>query len=154
MKSAGLKVARLYAASPTILAAILLCILAAFVGTASGVRQSPAQDKDRSKSQKTEEMSFHAAQLVSAGDVFIPYLSVANGLTVLSVSIGKDGRVTDTEVVLKLPSATESSISAVKKWEFLPAKLDGMPIESRVTVGVVFCWNKGKIKLPPIEHAG
>jgi hypothetical protein len=113
--------------------------------------QDKDQSKDRDKNQKASEQGFHAAELISAGDVFIPVLSVANGLTILDVTVGKDGGTTDIEVVRNLPSATEASISAIRKWQFTTAKLDGKPVESHVTVGVVFNWNKDRITLPPVE---
>jgi hypothetical protein len=146
---------KLYRVPAVVLAVSLVCILAVF-STASIARQDSTQDKDHDDGQKANEQGFHAAELVSAGDVFIPVLSVANGLTVLDATVGKDGKVTDVEVVYNLPSATEPSISAVRKWAFSPAKLDGKPIESHVTVGVVFCpvyGNSQLVNLPPIEPA-
>ncbi|MFZ0819348.1 MAG: energy transducer TonB [Candidatus Acidiferrales bacterium] len=157
MRRARLNDFKLYSAPATILVATLLCALAVLGGATSGARQNSSQDKDQDKNQKTSEQGFHAAELVSVGDVFIPILSVANGLTVLNVSIGNDGKITDIAVVRDLASATEPSIRAVKNWEFTPAKLDGKPIESSVTVGVVFCPLYGpsqQVTLPPVEPPG
>ncbi|HUK29524.1 MAG TPA: energy transducer TonB [Candidatus Acidoferrum sp.] len=137
-----------------LLAAMLigtLGVLGSAGGAAKAAAQRPNQSKDQGSPDRSREMGFHAAELVSAGDIFIPITSVANGLTILDATVGKDGTVTDVDVVRDLPSATEPSITAIRKWEFSAGRLDGKPIESHVTVGVVFNWNKDKITLPPVE---
>jgi hypothetical protein len=150
MKQARLNGSKRYGAAAAILAATLI-VTFGVLGNTGDAQQRPTQSADQGSPQRPYELGFHAAELVSAGDVFIPALSVADGLTILDATIGKDGKVTDVEVVHDLPSATEPSITAIRKWEFSPAKLDGKVIESHVTVGVVFCMYQRKITLPSSE---
>ncbi len=96
---------------------------------------------------------FRSAELTTATGVPIPINSNATGMVELRVTVGKTGRVSDVQVVRELASATESSVSAVKKWEFTPATLDGKPLASVVTVSVVVCpyAGGGPASFPRIE---
>jgi TonB family protein len=57
------------------------------------------------------------------------------GLVVLSLVFAADGRITDIEVIRKLPDGlTESAIEAAQKTRFRPATKDGQPISVRMTM--------------------
>jgi hypothetical protein len=154
MKLSRLNGYKRYGAAAAILAAtlvVILGVLGSATGALGGATQRPTQSADQGSPQRPYELGFHAAELVSAGDILIPALSVADDLTILDLTIGSDGKISDVQVVRDVPAETEPSITAIRKWEFSAAKLDGKPIESHVTVGVVFCMYKRKIALPPIE---
>jgi TonB family protein len=82
---------------------------------------------------------FRSAEVVSASHVGIPFNSVANGMIELYVTIGESGNVEDVFVARPLASVTEEAVRAVKTWKFSPATMRGKPVESRLTVFVVFC---------------
>jgi TonB family protein len=107
------------------------------------------------QTQTTRTRIFRSAEVVSASGVQIPFNSVANGLVELYLTIGEIGNIEDVEVARPLASVTEEAVRAVKTWTFAPATMHGKPIESRLTVAVVFCpaygYGLGDITLPPVS---
>ncbi len=52
------------------------------------------------------------------------------GVVVLECTIGKDGTVTEVNILRGLPlGLTESAVDAVKRWKFKPSTLNGKPVE-------------------------
>jgi outer membrane biosynthesis protein TonB len=98
---------------------------------------------------------FRFAEVVTASGVEIPHNSIANGIVELYLTIGVTGNVEDVRVARPLASVTEESVRAVKTWTFEPATMRGKPIESRLTVVVVFCppygMPSGDVQLPPVS---
>jgi Gram-negative bacterial TonB protein C-terminal len=94
---------------------------------------------------------FHPAELVSAEGIFRPILSVASGPVILEASVGADGVVTDVVATYPIASLSEPSIRAIRNWKFKPATFDEKPVESRVTVAVLFNSHIGKPYLLPVE---
>jgi outer membrane biosynthesis protein TonB len=82
---------------------------------------------------------FRSAEVVTASHVGIPFNSVANGIVELYLTIGESGNVEDVYVARPLASVTEEAVRAVKTSKFAPATMRGKPVESRLTVFVVFC---------------
>jgi outer membrane biosynthesis protein TonB len=82
---------------------------------------------------------FRSAEVVTASDIGIPFSSVANGIVELYLTIGESGNVEDVRVARPLASVTEEAVRSVKTWKFSPATMRGTPVESRLTVFVVFC---------------
>jgi TonB family protein len=82
---------------------------------------------------------FRSAEVVSASQIEIPVNSVANGIVELNLTIGEAGNVEDVHVARPLVSATDEAVRSVKTWKFSPATMRGKPVESRLTVFVVFC---------------
>jgi TonB family protein len=60
------------------------------------------------------------------------------GTVELSTSIGKDGRVTDVQVISGHPLLTPAAVEAVKEWEYKPTLLNGEPVEVLTQVDVNF----------------
>lgn len=80
--------------------------------------------------------------LVKQVDPVYPKISKLNheqGVVVLAVVIGTDGRIHDVEV-LASPSSllAESAADAVKKWEYKPFLLNGQPIEVQMIMNMIF----------------
>jgi outer membrane biosynthesis protein TonB len=107
------------------------------------------------QSQTSRTRIFRSAEVITATGVAIPFNSVANGIVELYLTIGVAGNVEDVRVARLLASVTDQSVRAVKTWTFEPATMRGKPIESRLTVVVVFCppygYGAGEITLPPIS---
>jgi TonB family protein len=82
---------------------------------------------------------FRSAEVITASRVGIPFNSVANGIVELYLTIGEAGNVEDVHVARPLASVTEEAVRAVKTWKFAPATMRGNPVESRLTIYVVFC---------------
>jgi TonB family protein len=61
------------------------------------------------------------------------------GVCLLSLVVGQDGRTHDVQVVRSLePTLDERAVEAVKNWTFKPAMKDGLPVAVRITVEVNF----------------
>jgi TonB family protein len=95
---------------------------------------------------------FHPAELVSAEGIFHPILSVAYGPVILEASVGADGGVTEVVATHSIASLSEPSIQAIRNWKFKPATLDEKPVESRVTIAVLFNSHIGE-PFPVAVHA-
>jgi TonB family protein len=108
-----------------------------------------------SEAQSDRTRIFRSAEVVSASGIGIPFNSVANGVVELYLTIGEEGNVEDVRVARPLDSVTEEAVRAVKKWEFAPATMHGKPVESRLTIVVVFCpafgYGAGQIPLPSVS---
>jgi TonB family protein len=92
-----------------------------------------------SQTQTSRTRIFRSAEVVTATGVGIPYNSSAQGMVELYLTIGEAGNVEDVRVARPLASVTEEAVRAVKKWTFSPATMRGKPVESQLTVFVVFC---------------
>ena len=108
--------------------ASILILLALFAGIS--LAQKPVKEKPLPK--------FEPAQVLSTTDVVYPLTSVAFGSVALEVTVGENGEAEDIKVMRDIPSLTREAKRAVEKWTFSPAKLDGKPIRSTITVVVVF----------------
>jgi TonB family protein len=82
---------------------------------------------------------FHSAEVISASRVGIPINSVANGIVEVHLTIGEAGNIEQVIVARSLASVTEEAVRSVKTWKFAPATMRGKPVESQLTVFVVFC---------------
>jgi TonB family protein len=91
------------------------------------------------QAQSNRTRIFRSAEVVTASGIGIPFNSVANGIVELYLTIGESGNVEDVRVARPLASVTDEAVRAVKTWTFAPATMRGKPIESRLTVLVVFC---------------
>jgi TonB family protein len=56
----------------------------------------------------------------------------------LSLTIGRDGRVKDIDVLNSVAGETPRLINAVQNWRFRPATVSGQPVPSRFTVNITF----------------
>jgi protein TonB len=60
------------------------------------------------------------------------------GVVILEIVIGTDGRVIQADVTKSTPALDESAVAAVHQWEYEPALLNGEPVEVILTVSVRF----------------
>jgi|KBSMisStaDraftv2_1062788.scaffolds.fasta_scaffold05879_4 TonB family protein len=60
------------------------------------------------------------------------------GVVILEVTIGIDGRVQDAKVLRSIPMLDAAALDAVKQWEFTPTMLNGAPVPVMMTVTVNF----------------
>jgi TonB family protein len=64
--------------------------------------------------------------------------SHVQGVVILEVTIGGDGKVLDANVLRSIPLLDRAALEAVRQWEFTPTLLNGDPIPVRMTVVVKF----------------
>jgi protein TonB len=62
----------------------------------------------------------------------------ARGSVVIEAVVGVDGKVTDAKVIQSVPLLDQSALDAVRQWEFLPSRLNGVPVAVIITVIVQF----------------
>jgi TonB family protein len=85
------------------------------------------------------QASFQPAEVTSAAippctfGATIPAASV-----VLQATIDEAGKVKDTRALHDIPPFTAAAIRALQDWRFVPATLDGKPIESKVVLAFFF----------------
>ena len=60
------------------------------------------------------------------------------GVVILEVVVDPDGRVTDVEVQRSVPLLDEAAIEAVRRWEYTPTLLNGVPVPIIMAVTVNF----------------
>ncbi len=91
------------------------------------------QTKEEEKTPRLEP-----AQVVSTVDAVYPPRAVNWGTVVVNVTVGASGEIEKVAVVRDFPGFTDAALSAVKRWKFRPAMLDGDPIRSVVPVAFSF----------------
>jgi TonB family protein len=60
------------------------------------------------------------------------------GVVILEVVIGVDGRVIQTEVIQSIPELDEAAIDAASQWRYQPVLLNGEPVEVVMNVYINF----------------
>jgi TonB family protein len=84
------------------------------------------------------QQTYKPPEVASAGDVYVPYQVVVDGLFVLDVSLDTDGTIEKIEA-LKDPGAMIGAASkSVSGWKFHPASKDGKAAPSRMTVSFLY----------------
>ena len=61
-----------------------------------------------------------------------------NGIVILEVVIGAEGRVLDARVIRSIPLLDQAALDAVRQWEFTPVLLNGVPTRIIMSVTVNF----------------
>ena len=64
------------------------------------------------------------------------------GKVVLECVIDTDGRVTDLRVISGHPLLANAALDAVRRWEYIPTRLNGQPVRVILTVTVKFGFEK------------
>jgi periplasmic protein TonB len=62
----------------------------------------------------------------------------ARGTVVVEATVGVDGKVAGARVIRSIPQLDDAALEAVHKWEFLPARMNGVPVAVIITVVVNF----------------
>jgi len=60
------------------------------------------------------------------------------GVVVMEVRVGTDGRVLDATVVRSIPELDDAALHAVRGWRYQPTLLNGQPVEVMITVTINF----------------
>ena len=60
------------------------------------------------------------------------------GIVILEITVGTDGKVTNARPVRSIPLLDEAAIDAVRQWEFVPTLVNGVPVPIIITVTVSF----------------
>lgn len=60
------------------------------------------------------------------------------GVVIMEVTLGVDGKVTDAKVLRSIPLLDAAALDAVRRWEFEPTLLKGVPVPVIMTVTVQF----------------
>ncbi len=93
---------------------------------------TPAQQRDENASR------FEPAEVVSTAELYYPPNSIAFGTVVLQLALDSYGSIEDIKAVKDIKSLTPEAIKCVRKWRFMPAKLDGKPVRSTMVVAFTF----------------
>jgi TonB family protein len=89
---------------------------------------------------------FQPPQVTRATFPTYPTNALNPGTVILQVSIDEAGKAQSTKVLRDAPPFTTTSIQAIEDWRFMPATLDGKPVESKVVL--VFCFRLPFSSLP------
>jgi outer membrane biosynthesis protein TonB len=95
---------------------------------------------------------FVPANVSKAGDIPYPASSLDAGVVTLSVDLDKTGQVTGVGILRDIPSVSGPAAAAVRNWTYSPATLDGKPVESTLTINIVYdpgMLGADNIPLPP-----
>lgn len=84
------------------------------------------------------QQTYKPVEVASAGDAYVPYQVVFDGLFVLDVSLDKNGDVSRASALRDLGSMLGAAKNSVRSWKFHAASMEGKPEPSRVTVSFVY----------------
>jgi protein TonB len=60
------------------------------------------------------------------------------GMVVIEATVDVDGTVHDAKVINSVPPLDEAALTAVRQWEFLPARRGGEPVAVVIRIAVQF----------------
>jgi periplasmic protein TonB len=60
------------------------------------------------------------------------------GVVIVEITIGEDGKVRDVKVLRSIPLLDQAAIECVRQWEFTPTLLNGAPVPVIMTATVNF----------------
>ena len=60
------------------------------------------------------------------------------GIVIIEAIIGPDGKVRDAKVLRSVPLLDDAALNAVRRWEYTPTLLNGVPVAVIMTVTVNF----------------
>ncbi len=104
------------------------------------------------KCEAKEPAHYVPANLRKAGDIPYPTGSLDAGVVTLSVDLDKAGQVTGVAILRDISSVSGAAATAVRSWTYSPATLDGKPVESTLTINIVYdpgLLGSANIPLPP-----
>jgi Gram-negative bacterial TonB protein C-terminal len=87
---------------------------------------------------RSKHPKFTPPSLATAASITYPINSGAAGVVVVAVNLDDAGKIKNTDVLRDIPSLTSPVLLSVQKWTFKPATLDGIGVDSTITVSVVF----------------
>jgi TonB family protein len=83
---------------------------------------------------------FQPPQVTRATFPTYPLKALNLGTVILQASINEAGKAQSAKALRDAPPFTTSSIQAIEDWRFIPATLNGRPVESKVVL--VFCFRQ------------
>jgi TonB family protein len=99
-----------------------------------------------------EPPHFVPASVNTAGDIPYPASSLDAGVVTLSVDLDKTGRVIAVTILRDIATVSGPAAAAVRSWRYTPATRDGKPVESTLTINIVYdpgFLGADNIPLPP-----
>jgi TonB family protein len=84
------------------------------------------------------QQTYKPPEVASAGDVYVPYQVVVDGLFVLDVSLDADGTIHTMEALKDPGSMIGAASKSVSGWKFHPASQEGKAAPSRMTVSFLY----------------
>jgi TonB family protein len=99
------------------------------------------------------QQTFDPPKVTSAGDAYVPYQVVMDGLFVLDVRLNDDGEIRRIEALRDPGAMLGAAKTSVHAWKFQPAYEDGKPTVSRQTVAFLYRpANQGNaVAVPPMD---
>jgi len=82
--------------------------------------------------------TFTPPDVRSAGDIPLPFQSLALGMVSFLVTLDASGGIQNVQVMRDVPALTGVAQTAVRSWHFVPATKKGVPVPSNISVSVVF----------------
>jgi len=86
------------------------------------------------------QSSFQPPEVTRATFPTLPANTLIPGAVILEVGINEAGRAQSTKALRGAPPFTTTAIQAIEDWRFIPATLNGRPVESKVVL--VFCFRQ------------
>jgi TonB family protein len=80
------------------------------------------------------QSSFQPAEVTRATFPTCPVNALNPGTVILEASINEVGKAQGTKVLRDAPPFTAAAIQAIEDWRFIPATLNGRPVESKVVL--------------------
>jgi protein TonB len=62
----------------------------------------------------------------------------SRGTVLIEAVVGTDGKVHDAKIIHSVPLLDQAALDAVRQWEFVPSRLNGVPVAVIITVIVQF----------------
>jgi TonB family protein len=84
------------------------------------------------------QQTYKPPAVASAGDVYVPYQVVVDGLFVLDVSLGDDGAIQKVDSLRDPGAMLGSAKTSVRSWKFQPASKGSSSAPSRMTVSFLY----------------
>ena len=82
--------------------------------------------------------SYNVPEVASAGDTYVPYQVVLDGLFVLDVSLDGDGTIQGIDALRDPGSMLGAAKTSVRQWKFRPSSREGSSAPSRMTVSFIY----------------
>jgi TonB family protein len=81
---------------------------------------------------------YNSPEVASAGDTYVPYQVVLDGLFVLDVFVDGEGAVQGIDAVPDPGAMLGAAKTSVRQWKFRPASREGRSAPSRMTVSFLY----------------
>src|ERR1700747_2977099 len=94
------------------------------------------------------QQTYKPPEVASAGDVYVPYQVVLDGLFVLDVSLDADGTIQKIDALRDPGAMLGAAKTSVRQWKFQPASKESRATPSRITVSFVYCPSNYSIGSP------